>query len=154
MFALDRRHDVAEPAGASGFERSNQRSMALDLALLSLDVEVGEITEEFIFDIEEGLATGGEVSTSFKAKRVGAGRPVEGFRGRSPPIHNHWILAPVPHSNTADIERVVVFATVIDTSKNQRRIANVELLQAIDDVLGERFSFKAGLIGATSTHLE
>ena len=43
---------------------------------------------------------------------------------------------------------------MIDAAKHQRTIANVELCQAIDDVLGEGLSLKARLVRASGADFE
>ena len=94
------------------------------------------------------------MTTALQTKRIGSGRPVERLGRRCPPIDDDRVLGSIPHADPADIERVVVLATVIDATKDQRGIANVELLQSIDDVLGERLSLKSRLIGAARANFE
>lgn len=43
---------------------------------------------------------------------------------------------------------------MVDTTKYQRGIADIELRQPVDHVLGERFALETRLVGAASTDLE
>jgi hypothetical protein len=154
LLSLNRRDDVAEVTGSCGLERSDQRSMALDLPRGRLAVETTQVTEEFIVDVEQLLSTGREVSATFEPHWVGSRRSIEGLGSAGPPIDHHRVLCSIPHTDAPDVQGVAIFVVMVDSTENQRRIPDVELIQPIQDVFGERIAFEAGLIGSTCTHLE
>ena len=154
LFALNRRHDVAQPACAGGLECGDQRAVALDAAVCGLCIEAIEVAEELVVDVEELSTASGEVASSLESERVGAGCPVEGFGGACSPVDDHRVLRSIPYAHASDVERVAVSVVVVDASEHQRCVADVELGEPVDDVLRERLSLEARLVGAAGTDLE
>ena len=129
--------------------------MALNPAGLSLLIETVQIAEELILDAEELSASRRKVAPSVETKRVGPRRPVERLGGGRSPVDHDWFLGSVPHADAPDVERVTkAIGGVVDTTKYQRGIADIELRQPVDHVLGERFALETRLVGAASTDLE
>lgn len=95
------------------------------------------------------------MATPFESQWVRAGRSIERLGGRGTPIDHDRFLGTIPHAYATDVERIAkARGIVIDAAKHQRTVTDVELCQAIDDVLGEGLSLKARLVRASGADFE
>lgn len=155
LFALDSCGNVSEAPRTRRLKCVDQRSVPLNSAGLSLLVETVEVAEEFVLDTQEFSPSRCKVTPSLETERVGTRRPVERLGGGRTPIDHNRFLGAVPHPDTTNVERVTkAIGCVVDATKDQRGIADVELRQTVDNVLGEHLSLEARLIGTTGTHFK
>jgi hypothetical protein len=151
---LDRGDDVTEPAGPCSFERRDQSTVTLDSPGGRLRIEPIEVSEELVIDIEQCVVTRREVTTSFQSEGFGTSGPVERLRGWCAPVDNHGVLRSIPDTDPADVQRVTEHFVVIDPPKDEGRVADVQLIQAVDDVFRERLTLETSLVCTTCTDLE
>ena len=115
---------------------------------------------EFVFDAEQVAPLNGEVTTARQAHRFATSGPVKRLGHRRAPIDHDGFAIVVGNSQTTDVKtldnrRVVSVgftshgvAVAIDTSKDKRCIAQIELGEAIDQGLVEDVALVTGLSGA------
>ena len=154
LFALDGGDDVAESTCSGCFERGDKRSVALNVSARCLFVEPAEVAEELVVDIEQGTAAGRKMAAAVEAERVGSCRPIERLGSGSSPVDDYGVLSTVPHTDATDVQRIAKLFVVVDAAKDQRRITDVELVETIDDVLGEGLALEPGLVRTTCADLE
>ena len=129
--------------------------MPLDLAGRGgLFVESAQVTKEFVVDIEQGAPASSEVSTPLEAERISTSSAIERLGSGSAPVNDDCVLLAVPYADTANVKRVVVFTVMIDATKNERSIANVELLESVENVLRKGISLESCLVCAAFSDLQ
>ena len=144
-------------AGPGRLERRDQRALALDAAL----VEPGDgLAEELVVEAEQQPAAGGEVTAADQAHRLAAGGPVERLGDRRPPVDDDRLLGLVGDGEAPDVEAVDqvgvgrghlrarasnVGPALVDAPEAQRLVADVELREAVGDVLVDDVALVAGL---------
>ena len=158
LFALDRGDDVAERAGAPTLERGQQRGVAAQLArtagigssvetFVVPDAEVS-LAEQLVLDPQQLLTLDREVAPAGDAHRVAAGRAVERLGDRGPPVDDDRLTVFVGDRESTDVEALQPVGRLgvpIDAAEDQRRGAEIEVGQPLDQRLVERVSLEPGL---------
>jgi hypothetical protein len=104
--------------------------------------------EEFVFDPEQSRPLDGEVTSPDEAHRAATGGPVERLRHRRPPVDHHGLAILVGHGEAADVEaldRIRRLGRAIDAPEHQRRAAEVEIGQALQEGLVEGVALETSL---------
>ena len=155
--------DVAQLAGAAPLQRGKQRAVAaqagvrigeagdghgLDLGVEALVVADAEVagSEQLVLDAEQRAAVHGEVATAGEAHRLAACRPVERLGDRRPPVDDHRLAVLVGDGQAADVKALHrALDEAVDAAEHERRVAEVEVGQAVDQRLVEHVAFVPGL---------
>ena len=152
LLGLDRRHDVAELPGAAGIQRGHQARVSADLG-----ARVGEpaviahadvaLAEQLVLEREQLAALHHEVAPAHEAHRLATGRAVEGFGHRRAPVHHHRLAVAVGQSEAADVERLHrgVLGDAVDATEDESGIAQLQLLEALDQFLVNCVALEARL---------
>ena len=169
LLGLDRGDDVAERAGAAALERGEQGRVARDLGwgrivgepVVVADAEV-PLAEQLVLDAEQLAALDREVAATDEAHRLAAGGAVERFGDRRPPVDDDRLGVLIGHREAADVEALAAVGTVVpfgrggeavDAAEHERGVAEVEVVQALDQGLVERVALESRLHGATEVGL-
>lgn len=104
----------------------------------------GCITKELVINATKRGALRGEMPASPQPHWFPAGRTVERFRDRSPPIHHQDITGLARHCNAADIEPLVVFLK-IDSTEAQRLIAEFQRRESLCGLFDDHIAFVSRL---------
>jgi len=155
LLALDGGDDVAEASGPGGLQRGDEGAVTGDGAVGLLAVHALELAEDLVLHGQQGPAAGGEVPAPAQAHRLAARGAVEGLGDRRPPVDHERLLVLVGHGQAPDVERLAPgLGGAVDATEHQGGIAELELAQALEDVLLEDLTLPAGLLGAAPAHLE
>jgi hypothetical protein len=105
LFGLDRRDDVAHPAGADPAERFEQRRFADqdEVVLTGLVGLGGVLAERFVVEAQDPPPLGEEVPAAAEPERLGLGGPVERLGDRCPPIDDEGLLVLVGDRHPAEV---------------------------------------------------
>ena len=166
LLTLDGGNNVAELTRATALEHGQQRAVAtkartgLALNVVFLTNTEMASTKEFILDAEQVAPLHGEVTTARKAHRFAASGPVERLGHRRTPIDHDGFAIVVGNGQTTDVKALDNrgfigrgfachgVAVAIDTSKDKRCIAQIELGETIHQGLVEHIALVTGLNGA------
>ena len=149
LFGLDRRNDVAHPAGAVAFERGEQRAFTGDLQtgvgdrllVEDLVVEAGDLTTL----LREQMAA------AHDPHRGDGGRPVERFGDRGPPVDHEWRVLSVLDRQAPDVPAGDVLH--VEPSEHERRVTDVEVGEtSLRHVPGD-VALEAGLVRAAGPNV-
>ena len=115
--------------------------------------------EQLVFQVQQLPAAGGEVTASGQPHRAAAGRPVEGLGHRCPPVDHDRLLALVGDRETTDVVAVVAPVRLlgrvqVDAAEAQRRIAQLQLRQPVDDRVEDDLALEPGLLGPAPADLD
>ena len=95
------------------------------------------------------------MAAAHEAHRRPTGRPVEGLGDRRPPVDDDGLLLVVGHREAADVEGVAALAgAAVDAAEHERGVAQIEVREALDDVLVDHVPLPAGLLGAAPADLD
>ena len=109
---------------------------------------------------------GGEVAAAGQAHRLPAGGPVEGLGDRGPPVDDDRVAVLVGDRHPADVEGVAApggpldegmsrrFGLGVDATEDERRLAELELLEPVGDGVPDDVALEAGLLGAAAADLD
>ena len=118
------------------------------------------IAEEFIFDTEQVATLHCEMAATGEAHRLAPSGAIERLGHGCTPIDYDGLAVVVGHCETADVEALgwawlissavtfERFAMAIDPAEHQRRIAQIELREPIDECFIEHIALVARLYGA------
>ena len=170
LLALDGGDDVAQPAGAGGLERRDQRAVAADAVVGARPAEPeGPLAEELVLDVQQGAAPGGEVAAAGQAHRLPPGGPVEGLGHRRPPVDDHRLLVLVGHRDAPDVVRLadgrrwprsawaplpLAARLLVDAPEAERGVTEVELGEAVQDRVPDHVALEPGLLRAAPADLD
>ena len=83
-----------------------------------------------------------------QAHRVAPGRPVERLGDRCPPVDDDRFTCLVGHGQAPDVEaleRIRRLGVPVDAAEHERRVAEIEVGQPLDQGLVERIALETGL---------
>ena len=163
LFGLDRRHDVAELAGATTTESGEQRAVSTnalttDDARQSFVVSDAEVTlaEQLVLDAEQRASFDGEVSSAHEPHRLATSGTIERLGNRGSPVDDHRFPIEVGDGKSPDVEALesrIPFGRAVDPAEHEGRVPEVELGQSGEQLLVEGIALVAGLEGATHAGL-
>ena len=111
------------------------------------DAEVA-LAEQLVLDAEDAAPLDGEVTATQQAHRLAAGGAVERLGDRRPPVDDDGLRVLVGDGQPADVEALHparLLGAAIDATEDQRRVAEVELVESLDEGLVEGVALEAGL---------
>ena len=110
------------------------------------------LAEQLVLEAEQRAALDREVPPPGQPHRLPARGPVEGLGDRRPPVDDDRLAVLVGHREAADVEaleRVGPLRVAVDPAEHQRRVAEIELGQPVDQGLVEDIALVARLERAT-----
>ena len=111
------------------------------------DAEVA-LAEQLVLDAEDAAPLDGEVAATQQAHRLPAGGAVERLGDRRPPVDDDRLRVLVGDGQPADVEALHaarLLGAAIDATEHQRRFAEIELVESLDEGLVEGVALEAGL---------
>src|SRR6056297_3078906 len=106
------------------------------------------LAEQFVLEAEQLATFDGEMPTPQQPHRAATRGPVERFGHRRPPVDHHGLAILVGDGEAADVEALDGFGRLgrpIDATEHQRRVAQVEVGETLEQRFVEGVALEPGL---------
>ena len=119
------------------------------------DAEVA-LAEQLVLEAEDGATLDGEVTPTEQAHRLPPGGAVERLGDRRPPVDDDRFRVLVGDRQAADVEALRaawLLGAAVDPAEHQRGVAEVEVVEPLDQGLVEGVALEPGLHRAAEVGL-
>ena len=154
LLGLDGGDNVAELSAATLAQRGEQRAVATQLRLVEAFVFANAevvLAEEFVFDRLQLPTVNEKVAPTHELHRVTSGGAIKGLSNLRAPVDHDLVVVFVGHGEAPDVKRLGLAPAVggaVDTTENEGRVANVEIVQHLHQFLVKVVALVALLEGA------
>ena len=106
------------------------------------------LAEQLVLEAEDRATFDGEVTPAKQTHRLPPRCSIERLGDRRPPVDDHWFRVLVGDRQPADVEALRaarLLGTAVDAAEHQRGVAEIELVETLDEGLVEGIALEPSL---------